>query len=227
MNNGQDWTEETYTEAEQAIGYVFSDKKLLKTCFTHSTYRNNVDKGCEDNERLEFLGDAVLQFIVSDDLYHRRTGDQEGELTDLRKGFVSKEALTPISRGLGLWRFMRHSNRAEDMGGKNGKVHSSLYEAVVAGIYLDGGLGEAKKFLGRTLKYRDMKDHITALQHYAQERGEREPRYLCREQEEGARFLASVTVCGVSAEGGGSNKQSAKSSAAEKLLKLLKERDGN
>ena len=65
MKNGQDWSEETYSEAERSIGYTFRDKELLKTCFTHSTYRNNVAHGGEDNERLEFLGDAVLQSRMS------------------------------------------------------------------------------------------------------------------------------------------------------------------
>ncbi len=221
MKNGEDWTERTYGEAERAIGYVFHDKELLKTCFTHSTYRNNVAHGGADNERLEFLGDAVLQFLVSDFLF--RTSDRdEGKLTERRKGYVSKEALTPVAEKLGLMRFLRHSNREEDLGGREGKIRSSLFEAVTAGIYLDGGIGEAEKFLKRNLRYMDMENPISALQTYVQEREKTTPVY--RERAESGEFLAEVTALGQTGTGRGKSKQAAKEEAASELLEKLKER---
>lgn len=221
MRNGQDWTKETYEAAERAIGYSFRDKELLKTCFTHSTYRNNVAHGGEDNERLEFLGDAVLQFVVSDYLY--RTSDKdEGKLTERRKGYVSREALTPVADRLGLLKFLRHSNREEDMGGKEGKIRSSLFEAVTAGVYLDGGIGEAAKFLKKNLEYMDMESPISALQVYVQERERTTPVY--RERQEGGEFTAEVFALGETGTGKGKNKQAAKEEAARVILEKLKER---
>ena len=227
MNNGEDWREETYAEAEEAIGYRFHDRELLRTCFTHSTYRNNVDPSCEDNERLEFLGDAVLQFVVSDVLYRRKGEAREGKLTELRKGYVSKEALTPIADELSLMRFLRHSNNEKDLGGNRGKLRSSIFEAVVGGIYLDGGLDEAKRFLAKNLRYCDIKDHISELQRLAQSHDEHEPVYRFREGEERGRkyHIATTTVLGVTAEGRGASKQEARESAAEKLVEILKERE--
>ncbi len=221
MRNGEDWTKETYDEAERAIGYKFRDRELLKTCFTHSTYRNNVAHGGEDNERLEFLGDAVLQLVVSDRLY-RASDKDEGKLTERRKGYVSKEALTPVAEKLGLMRFLRHSNREEDMGAKAGKLLSSLFEAVTAGIYLDGGIGEAAEFLKRNLKYMDMESPISALQEFVQEREKATPVYS--ERQENGEFVAEVTALGGRGTGRGKSKQAAKEEAAKMLLEKLKER---
>ncbi len=222
MKNGQDWSEETFLQAERAIGYTFRDKELLKTCFTHSTYRNNVAHGGEDNERLEFLGDAVLQFIVSDELY-RSTHAGEGKLTDLRKGYVSKEALTPVAEKLRLMDFLRHSNQESDLGGKDGKLRSSLFEAVVAGIYLDGGLSAARAFLDRNLSYTSPANPITVLQEYTQERVKEPPAYRLGRTEDG--FSAEAEALGVRAEGKGRSKQAAKEEAAARLLQKLKERE--
>ncbi len=222
MRNGEDWSPETYAEAEKAIGYTFRDRELLKTCFTHSTYRNNVAHGGEDNERLEFLGDAVLGFIVSDVLY-RTCGKDEGKLTERRKGYVSKEALTPVAEEMGLMRFLRHSNREEDMGKQGGKLLSSLFEAVVAGIYLDGGLEAVRAFLREHLKYTDMRSPISELQEYVQDRIKKAPDYS--EREEGGGFVSFVCALGASAEGRGKSIQAAREDAARKLLHQLKERE--
>ena len=222
MRNGEDWTEETFEEVQSALGYTFRDRELLKTCFTHSTYRNNVAHGGEDNERLEFLGDAVLQLIVSDYLF-RTSKKDEGKLTEKRKGYVSKEALTPVAEKLGLMKFLRHSNREEDMGGKDGKIKSSLFEAVTAGIYLDGGMGAAAEFLKRNLEYMDMESPISALQIYVQERAKMTPDYS--ERAENGEFSAEVRALGERGTGRGKSKQAAKEAAAKALLEKLKERE--
>lgn len=203
------------------IGYTFRDKELLKTCFTHKTYANNC--GGESNERLEFLGDAVLGLVVSENLYHGRGKAMEGKLTDLRKGYVSEFALTPLTEELDLMRFLRYSGKEEEL---EGKTKSDLFEALVAGIYLDGGMEAAQSFLSRTLKYRKKPDYISELQEYAQAHGEREPRYSYTEEDTDhiKTYIAHVTVQNVSAEGIGKNKKQAKAQAAEHLLKKLKER---
>ena len=147
MNNGEDWSESTYAEAQAAIGYSFRDRELLKTCFTHSTYANNC--GGESNERLEWLGDAVLGLVVSDMLYRDAAGETEGGLTNRRKQYVSEEALTPITERLGLMKFLRYSGGEQNL---KGKPASDLFESVVGALYLDGGYTEAKRFLDRNLK---------------------------------------------------------------------------
>ena len=224
MKNGEDWTGSTYDAAERAIGYRFHDRELLKTCFTHSTYRNNVAHGGADNERLEFLGDAVLQLVISDYLF-RTSGSDEGKLTERRKGYVSKEALTPVAERLGLMKFLRHSNREEDMGGKNGKILSSLVEAVTAGIYLDGGMAAAEAFLRRNLEYMDMESPISALQVYVQDRTRSTPVY--HDREDGGEFEAEVLALGARGTGRGKSKQAAKEAAAKMLLQKLKERESH
>ena len=107
MRNG-DWTEETERQAENAIGYSFRDKRLLKQCFTHTTYANA--KGCDHNERLEFLGDAVVGLYVTEELY-RNTKSGEGKLTDLRKNYVSEEALNAAAEKAGLMQFLLVSGK--------------------------------------------------------------------------------------------------------------------
>ena len=83
MNNGQDWTEETVRAAEHVLGYTFCDKELLRKAFTHPSYKNF--RACEDNDQLEFLGDAVLQLCVSEQIYAEQPALTAGEMTEARK----------------------------------------------------------------------------------------------------------------------------------------------
>lgn len=216
MLSGEDWTEETGREAEKAMGYAFSDKALLKTCFTHKSWANAV--GGAHNERLEFLGDAVLELCVTETLYASLDED-EGKLTERRKQLVSMRALERAERRAGLMRFLRFS------GGENnvsGKTSSNLFEAVVAGIYLDGGAGEAKKFLSRFLSETDADNYKSRLQEIVQERERRTPQYEVRESEEG--FVCTVRALGRSARGTGTSKKAAETEAAKKLCQILTER---
>lgn len=221
MRNGEDWTEETVLLAERAIGYTFQDKALLKTCFTHSTFVNNVAHGEESNERLEFLGDAVLQIVVSDFLYRKYRGHGEKQLTQMRKGYVSEEALTPVAEGLGLIEFLRHSGGKDNL---KGKTLSDVFEAVTAGIYLDGGIDAARAFLGRVLVYHEVQDFVTRLQERTQEEGQT-PSYTEREEE--GMFIAEVKALGLRAEGKGKSKQEARADAAKHILEKLKKGSGN
>ena len=99
------WTEEELTAAEGAIGHTFSDRALLKMSFTHSSLAVS---GQQSNERLEFLGDAVLEILVTERLYHD-VDAPEGTLTELRKRYVSKAALECAERRVGLMRFLRYA----------------------------------------------------------------------------------------------------------------------
>ena len=115
MRNGSEWTEEIRNEAEKILGYRFKNAELLKICFTHKYYSNAY--GGKNNERLEFLGDAVLELCVSEQLFKRMDCD-EGKLTELRQRYVNKDALETAAKRAGLMRFMRFSGGEENIRGK-------------------------------------------------------------------------------------------------------------
>lgn len=133
---------------ENRIGYSFKDKMLLRKCFTHSSYAN--EHGEEDNEILEFFGDAIIEFIVTEYLYNNLAGD-EGKLTVKRAGVVSREPLLNAVNKLGLSSFMLLGKGQKNSAHSDEKLFSSVYEALVAGIYLDGGMTAAKKFVKETI----------------------------------------------------------------------------
>ena len=216
MNPSEDWDETIPQKAEKALGYTFQDKSLLKQCFTHKSYADNNHE--PDNERLEFLGDAVLQLAVSESLY-LRTDENVGDMTKTRQRYVSKDALNRACCKADILRFLRY---AGDENTVKGKTPSNLFEAVVAGIYLDGGMNEARAFLKRYLEEINFCDYISLLQEFVQERTKNKPEYTTRETENG--YECTVRALGKEAEGFGKSKKLAEASAAEKLLKLFKER---
>ena len=171
------------TECEQTLGYVFGDKNLLRRCFTFKSYANE-HFGAQDNERLEYLGDAVLGFIVAEYLYKTYPNDDEGELTKKRIKLVSKEPLQESVKKYGFDKFMLvGAGTKRDLHG-NEKIFSSLFECIVAGIYLDGGAEKARRFVlskliadggnagvkkdNRVKKITAEKDPKSALQEYVQ-----------------------------------------------------------
>ena len=216
MNNGENWTEETFSLAEEVLGHPFRDRELLLACFTHKSYANVF--GGEHNERLEFLGDAVLGLAVTEELFGRRSED-EGKLTERRKGYVSQSALEHAEKKAGLMRFLRYSGGEHNVGGKTA---SNLFEACVAGLYLDGGMDAVRKFLHRYLSETDPENYKSRLQEYVQERVQEPPRYFVSETEEG--FQCTVSALGKRAEGEGASKKAAEVAAAKRLLKLFTER---
>lgn len=137
-------------ECEERIGYSFKDKTLLRTCFTHSSYSH--EHACKNNELLEFFGDAVLEFVVTEYLFSKFRDEDEGKLTAYRQQIVSRKPLAQAIMKLGLNEYILYGEGEK----KNTPEHheascENLYEALVAGIYLDGGEEEARKFIGRTL----------------------------------------------------------------------------
>lgn len=212
MNNA-DWTEETVRELERAIGYTFRDKSLLRTAFTHSTYKNL--HGGEDNDRLEFLGDAVLQLCVSEKIYAH--GGDAGEMTERRKQCVSQEALTEAEKKAGLMRFLRYEGRRDNL---RGKTNSNLFEAVTAAIYLDGGRAEAEKFIFAYVQPLKIRNYIAELQEFVQSRVKKTPVYNIEKEENGI-FYCRVSALKKSACGSGPSKQAAKAEAAKTLLAIL------
>ncbi len=219
MRNGETWTESDLIAAQEAVGYRFHDPELLKTCFTHKSYSNA--RGGENNERLEFLGDAVLELCVTELLF-KRYSLSEGRLTELRQQYVSQTALERATERAGLKRFLRFSGSENNV---SGKTASNLFEAVIGGIYLDGGLEEVRKFLERYLSMSESENYKTILQEYVQERTKKTPVYSVTEQD--GKYVCRVSALGKEASGAGESKKAAETEAAKQLCQILFKGIGN
>ena len=155
-------------DTERAINYTFKDKNLLKRALTLASASE------DNNQLLEFFGDAILEFIVSEKIFTE--GRDEGELTVRRSNLVSDRALKQVSEKLGLDRLIIRS----ETDANNKKAIPSVYEAVVAAIYLDGGMDEAKKFVCSTLDFTAVNRVVNykgKLQEFLQSRGNPVPEY--------------------------------------------------
>ena len=134
---------------ENELGYTFQNPALLDRALTHSSYANERE-ALGDNERLEFLGDSVLGFITAEYLFSEHKGVPEGELTRLRAYAVCEKSLDVYAREIGLGDYLLLGKGEERTGGRErASVLSDAFEAVIAAIYLDGGMGAAKKFVLR------------------------------------------------------------------------------
>ncbi len=168
-----------YIELQKLIGYDFDDTGHLLTALSHSSFVNEQKESrCADYERIEFLGDAVLELTVSEFLYKEYPDMQEGEMTKLRASLVCEPTLAYCARiGFDLGKFLL-LGKGEDASGGRGRdsIVSDVFEAIVGAIYLDGGLECARRFIHRFLltdykKKIEFVDSKTILQEYAQDRG--------------------------------------------------------
>ena len=163
-------------ELEEKIGYHFHDKNYLLTALTHSSYANEHKGECKYNERLEFLGDSVLGVVVADYLFKHRPDLPEGDLTKIRSSLVCEKALCGYSRQMGVGDYLRLSHGEQNSGGRTrSSILADAFEAVIAAIYLDAGMEEARKFILRFVlpmlkahKPKAFKDYKTALQELVQ-----------------------------------------------------------
>ena len=140
---------EMQKEFEKRTGYQFQNKKLLAQALTHSSYANERHLGKQaDNERLEFLGDAVLEIVTSEYLFHRYPEYPEGELTRLRASMVCEPTLAFCTSELELGKYLLLGKGEDQTGGRERKsILSDALEAVIGAIYLDGGFASAKEFV--------------------------------------------------------------------------------
>lgn len=223
-------------EIEKIIGYSFKDKMLLQKCFTHSSFVNH--KGGQDNEVLEFFGDAIMDFIVTEHLV-KTIKKEEGALTVLRSSIVSKEPLLKYVLKSGLYNYLILGEGAKKSTLKEEKMYSSLYEAIVAGIYIDGGMSAAKKFVKNTIiadflkKNKNKKVAVTldgksAIQEYVQKYkiGSISYQTLSRSgPDHSPTFTVAVLINGTKiGEGVGKSKKIAETEAAKIGLENLKNR---
>lgn len=204
-----------YSQIEQILGYVFKDKNLLKTALTlpSADDKNN-------NQTMEFFGDAILEFLVSERIYDR--GKSEGELTELRQRLVSDSALTPVSEGLGLDKLLIKS-RGDTA---NKKAIPSAYEAVLAAIYLDGGMDGARDFVNRTLNFTAENTQVNykgRLQEFLQGKGLPLPEYTHTDigTPQSPEFRTQICVCGNIYEGVAESVKQADQLAAQSALAAI------
>lgn len=162
---------------EKNIGYTFKDKELLKLALTHSSFANESKNRSQYNERLEFLGDAVLQLITSEKLYTENPNMPEGKMSKTRAALVCEDALADYSKEINLGSFLLLGKGEEATGGRErASILADAFEAVTGAIFLDGGLENAKKFILRFLNQNvvHMQDYKTLLQEIIQKNpGER------------------------------------------------------
>lgn len=142
-----------FSQFEKKTGIVFNDKKLLEQAFIHRSYINeNSGSSLCHNERLEFLGDAVLELIVTDHLYKKFPDSNEGDLTAYRSSLVNAVIIGEVAMGMGMNEYLLLSKgEAKDIGKARGYILANTYEAYVGAVYLDLGYEIAKNFIAKTL----------------------------------------------------------------------------
>lgn len=220
-------------ELEKRIGYSFRDRGLLEQAMSHSSYANEKRKGhLGSNERLEFLGDAVLELVSSMFLYDRYPELPEGELTRRRAGLVCEPSLAACARECGIPESLLLGKGEEMTGGrKRDSLVSDALEALIGAIYLDGGFDDARDFILRRVlndagKRELFHDSKTILQELLQEHGSNPLRYqLIREEgpDHDKQFTAQVSVEDrVLGTGTGHTKKAAEQAAAYQAVCALK-----
>ena len=214
---------------EKEIGYTFKQKELLKKALTHTSYA--YEKGVESNEKLEFLGDSILEFLSSKYLYNNYPKLKEGEMTKVRATVVCEKSLYKIAKKHNFSDFL-YLGKSEKMtgGSERPAILADSVEAVIAAIYLDGGLEKAEMFIIENIKndiaiattHVGDKDYKTVLQEKLQEHGDIKILYEITKEEgpdHDKRFEAQVSVNGkVLAKGKGKSKKEAHMQAAKKAL---------
>lgn len=161
---------------EKKIGYSFRDRRLLENALTHSSYANEHRTAkVPSNERLEFLGDSILGLVVADHLYRTRPDLPEGDLTRIRAALVCEGSLVEVARGLDLGSYLK-LGKGEDHGGGRARpsIQADAVEAMLAAVYLDGGIGQARKLIHKLILNQEEertaagRDYKTALQELVQ-----------------------------------------------------------
>lgn len=223
-----------FTEFENKIGYTFKNKDLLHEALSHSSYANeNKHHGRHSNERLEFLGDSVLSIVVSEHLFTHFKHLPEGELTKIRASLVCEKALFEFSKKIDLGQHLLLGKGEENSGGRERpSIVSDAFEAVIAAIFLDGGMEAAEKyvlsFIPKNLDANSAKalqDYKTMLQEIIQRNPEERVEYVLADQigpDHDRKFVVNVCLnSNVIGTGEGHSKKQAEQAAAKEALKLM------
>ncbi len=227
----------SYEQTQKQIGFSFANERLLAQALTHRSYINEHGEAeTGDNERLEFLGDAVLDFLVGDMLYQRFPGMPEGDLTRLRAALVRTEALADLAKQIGLGSSLRMGKGEEASGGRERVTNlCAAFEAVVGALYLDRGVEAVRTFVTPRLESsleqilaeaRD-KDARSQLQEWSQAEHNLTPVYrtvAANGPDHQKEFVVEVAIGERAlAQGTGRSKQSAAQAAAREALRRMEQ----
>ena len=224
-------TEMANRELEKRIGYTFKNKQLLSEALTHSSYANERQDGTRCNERLEFLGDSVLGFISAEHFFEHFKHLPEGELTKRRAFFVCEKSLSVFAKELGIGDFLLFGKGEILTGGKDRpSILADAFEAVLAAVYLDGGIEPAKKLVLRFIDKADevkpgITDYKTTLQEIVQRNPEEAVEYVLVGEsgpDHNKTFIVEVHLnSNVIGRGSGRSKKIAEQAAAKEALELM------
>lgn len=221
---------------ENRIGYTYRDKSLLSLALTHTSYANECKRTKQHNERLEFLGDSVLSVIVSRYLYEQFPHMPEGELSKTRASLVCEKSLAGFARELDLGKDLLLGHGEEQNGGRErDSILADAFEAVIASMYLDGGMAPAEKFvlhfIGEQIRRGEIVtpfvDYKTELQEIIQQNREEKVEYVTVSEsgpDHDKRFTVEVHLnSNVIGRGTGRSKKIAEQLAAREALSLMGE----
>ena len=218
---------------QQIIGYRFKDPALLYEALSHSSFANESRKARHSNERLEFLGDSVLSIVVSDHIFKHFRHIPEGELTKLRASLVCESALFEFSKRIRLGEHIFLGKGEENTGGRQRpSIVSDAFEAVIAAIYLDGGMEAVRPYVLSFIPKditpaggKSFHDYKTELQEVIQRNPEERVEYVLSDEsgpDHDKKFTVQVMLnSNVIGEGVGRSKKAAEQAAAASALKLM------
>lgn len=223
-------------ELEKKIGYTFNNRNLLRDALTHRSFLNEcADKSRVCNERLEFLGDAVLENAVSDYMYKSYPKSEEGKMSQIRSVVVCENGLYAFAKELEFGKHLYMSNGEDSSGGRDKpSILSDAVEAMIAAVYLDSDYETARRFVIRHLeKYiisavennKSDQDYKSRLQEYALSKGHRVEYILIGESgpDHDKRFTVEASLNNeITARGSGSGKKKAQQQAAKAMLEKIK-----
>ena len=227
------WVKVYFDELEKSIGYTFKDKKLFKKALTHTSYA--YENKLESNEKLEFLGDSILEYISSKYIYNNYRNLKEGEMTKVRAEVVCEDSLYKVAKRHNFSDFILIGKSEANSGGNfKPAILADSIEATIAAIYFDGGLDAAEKFIIDNLKEAienssknvGMKDFKTVLQEKLQEHGDVYIKYTVIKEtgpDHDKVFTVKVELNGkILATGEGRTKKHAEMDAARRALENIK-----
>lgn len=217
---------------EEKIEYTFKNKSLLEEALTHSSYANEMHDGRACNERMEFLGDAVLSIVSAEYLFEKFPNMPEGKLSKLRSSLVCTQSLSSFAREINLGNYILLGRGERASGGADRpSILEDAFEALIAAIYLDGGIECAKRHILRFLSrevdnhHSNFKDYKTALQEVVQQNPDETLNYVLVGEsgpDHDKRFEAEVHLnSNVIGRGTGKSKKQAEQAAAREALKLM------
>jgi len=221
-------------ELAKKLKIKFNDIELLQRALTHRSYLNENRSVDKSNERLEFLGDAVLELIISDFLYRKYPNRPEGDLTSFRSAIVRTESLAEASRELDYGKYLKMAKGEEESGGRDKDyILANTFEAVLGAIYIDQGYDTCQKLVSKVLiskidnivKHRLDIDSKTKIQEVAQSKFGKTPTYEVLKEhgpDHNKKFVVGVKIGSkIIGKGRGSSKQKAEEAAATKGLKYI------